>query len=262
MDEKSGQGLWDQEFYKKAKEFIRGDIVESDWEEYHAIHNSKHHFEIPLLKEIYSEFSDFVRMLSVKNRRRILLDAYSTGFTRIELEKAGVSSKRVGKFVRMQNIKDDEISCRFLSLLSLFCRVPMHWLTEEHVVDIWDNEHLFQMPVISMHKFTEYLRCALGGTREVRGFRITLGSNIFRVRVQILSNGFLVEFYHESIADDEFTLFKETLKQFQCIPGYMHTVIPSRTHRALFGHSFEQRCFENPSVEFYTDEAKMPCNDN
>ena len=256
MDMKSGEGLWIEEYYRIALEFIEGVIDESEWKSYHDTQNSKHHFEILKLKKNYCEFAEFIRLLSLENRRRILMDVYSTGYTREQFVKAGVSSKRVGKFVNMENKKDEEISCNFLTILSLYCRVPLHWLMVNYVTDIWDNEHLLLMPEIPLHKFYDYLEEASKASRAVNGLRVTSGLNTYRVRVEILSGAFLVEFYHESLSDLEFTTFKDSLHRFHCIPGYMRTVITERTHRAILGYKLEQGISITPPIEFYTNDSK------
>lgn len=260
MDGKSGEDLWKREYLKVALNFIHGDIDESEWELYHEIQNSKHHFEILELKKNYHNFTDYVRLLALKNRRRILMDVYSTGYTRDELQKAGISSKRVGKFVKMENKKDEETSCSFLTLLSLYCRVPLHWLTSNYVTDVWDNEHLFHTYTneVPLNKFIEHLNKVNKTTRAVHGFRVVKDSRVYRVRVELRHNALLIEFYHDSITDLELMVFKDELFGYHCIPGYMRTVIKVRDHRALYCYDLEQSNSIDPPIEFYTKEANLP----
>lgn len=253
--------MWVEEFTKVAMDFISGKKTEIEWINYFDEHKSKHHFELYNLMQDYRIYSIYISLLSVKNRRRLLLDYYSTRFTRKDLEASGISSKRVGKFARMDNKNDDEVACKFLCLLSLLCRVPLHWLTEEYVYDDWDNELLYQMPKWTVSQFHTYLAAINENTREIKGFRLDIDGQIFRLRVEVIFGAYVIEFIHNIIEPFEASLLSKLFKDLIFSSGFMHTVIPNRLHRALFS-SYKASCHINPPIEFYSDCANWPHTPN
>jgi hypothetical protein len=252
MKGKSGEELWQSEFFKITLQFLSDDIDEAEWELFFKEQKSKHHFELLLLKYDYSVYSHLIQKLSVKNRRRILFDFYSTGLTRSELEDVGrslnidigsetdkhisLSEKKMTKFILMQNADPDGGSIRFLEIVALICRVPIHWLIEEEVTEYWENEYLLYLPCsdYTLERFYAYLDKINKYSRDVRGIKLHLSSFIFRLRVEVIFGAVLIELFHESLNEEEYNILIQAFDKLNVISGILPTVIHNRFHNGFF----------------------------
>lgn len=250
MKDKRGADSLRNELFKKAMMFIHNLISEDEYLFFHKEQGAKHFFELTLLKRDMSLYVQMLKKLSLHGRRKILLDAYSTGFVWSEYREIfekfnakmfkGFSDNRIATF-----IKSGELSTNGIVLSAMFaiiCRVPLDWLLVPNISGNWFNDSYRYLDLEECNA-SELLASLVEVSRysiSVEGINFLLDNRKLLVRKEVRYGSVLLEICEDQLSNKE-------MYQLNCIflnagfaPIYMKTVIPQRYHLAYF-HPWRSR---------------------
>ncbi|MDQ0885010.1 hypothetical protein QFZ81_000098 [Paenibacillus sp. V4I9] len=244
MREKRGADSFRNEHFEKAKKFINGKISEDEYLHFHKEQGSKHFFELTVLKKDMALYVQLLRKLSLPGRRKILFDAYSTGFVWSEYRKIfekyntkmfeGFSDNRIDIF-----IKNGEASTNGIVVAAMFaiiCRVPLNWLTTGRASAKWSYD-CYENLDIEECRASELLASLNDVNRytiSVEGINLLFGNRSLYVRKEIKYGSVMMEICEDQLSNHEVHELNIFFIKFGFSPLYMRTIFPQRYHLAYF----------------------------
>ncbi|OAB32994.1 hypothetical protein [Paenibacillus glacialis] len=240
--DKSQEILSGLEFKRISKRYLQI-LIEEQYTNSHLIDREDFWYEIPEIKKDIKKFNLFLRSLSVKTRRKVLLNMASTGMTWRDIRDCfGINPTQLSAFVK-DNAKLGYNSI-FLACIALLCRVPISWLLDENPDDEWDIGYIKMIPNRILSK-TEFIKILQNINDEdmnkhvVKCVVLKEQGVTLNLRLEINSGGFMIEILNNVITGQELFIMSKILELFDCNYGYEETVISNRVNVTLYSEMVE-----------------------
>ncbi|MEB1807929.1 MAG: hypothetical protein LPK26_11685 [Bacillaceae bacterium] len=240
--------------YKKAMDFINGELNEDDYIKSHedsAQKNTLSWPELYLLKRDMELFRIYLLKFSLTKRRLVLMNEEIIGFSQNDLyNNYGVNFEIMRKFIgkkeiikrpkskpKIRNIEaSGTFHNQFIATISILARVPFEWLVSEKPNGVWENKHFYYLPnpLMDAEEFISFIQSVSEKIHDVRGIILKLenGDHIY-IRVESIFGGLILEIFNKGSSLNYLVTLFETLKSFDITLGYMETVIPHQVNVAI-----------------------------
>jgi hypothetical protein len=195
-------------------------------EEYVKYHLHGDYASNPLLRISPKDYNQFIKTLTVKNRRLFLNVSFGYSYRSIGKLIGYSSHKKIQKFMTSTT---ETLSREIIGQLAIVYRVPPDWLELQDVYDEWVTHHFHYIgkSPITLKEFLLELESVKSTELWVRPYIIRVNKSVVSLRVECDKGNFLVEYFNKEIILTDFQTVSSALRnRYKCEDGYLLTVIP------------------------------------